>query len=89
MSKKVLFTCFTIEPLIFDNDLNQDWWCVCIYASDNDQFRRAQWNLVSRRKLLLGNNWIIMGDMNKISSNRDIWGARVRSENSFKDFKTL
>ena len=40
--KKVLFTSFTIELLIEDNEVKIDRWCICAYASSDVGVRREQ-----------------------------------------------
>ena len=48
--KKILFTSFTIELLIEDNEAKFDWWCIGTYASSDTRIRREQWKVLTRRR---------------------------------------
>ena len=39
--EKILFTHITIEAKKPASNENDGWWCVCFYASTDDQVRRA------------------------------------------------
>ena len=60
---------------------------VCVYANSDDNIRRIQWDIMTQRKLSWGNNWIILGDMNDIISNKEKGGGNYRPESSFKVFR--
>ena len=67
--KKVLFSSFTIELQIEDEETRVNWWCICVYASTDVGIRREQWEVVTRRSALWGEYWAVMGDFNDITSN--------------------
>ncbi|XP_071906010.1 uncharacterized protein [Coffea arabica] len=85
--KDIKHSAFTIEVLIEDAEVKQEWWLVGIYASCDNQVRKNQWEVISRRKSLWGDNQIIMGDFNDVCSNEEKWGGRMREEWSFHDFR--
>lgn len=87
--KRVLFTSFTIELLIEDNEAKIDWWCICTYASSSVGVRREQWKVVTRRSILWGKYWAIMGDLNDIISNNEKWGGTQRVKVRFQDFNSF
>ena len=87
--KEIKSSTFTIEVLIEDEEVNQEWWLIGIYASCDSQIRKGQWEVISRRKELWGENWIILGDFNNLCSNEEKWGGRHRKEWSFYDFKNF
>ncbi|XP_071905731.1 uncharacterized protein [Coffea arabica] len=87
--KQVLFTTFTIELLIVDSDTSLEWWCVCIYASPDASIRKAQWEVINRRRQIWGEAWVVMGDMNDIVSQGEKWGGRDRADNSFNTFRAF
>lgn len=80
-------TAFTIEAKIEDSDSNCIWWFVGLYASCDPLIRREQWRVISRRKRLWGDRFLIAGDFNDILSNEEKWGGVVREERSFRNFK--
>ena len=86
---KVLFTSFTIELLIEDNEAKIDWWCICTYASSSVGVRREQWKVATRRSILWGKYWAIMGDLNDIISNNEKWGGTQRVKVRFQDFNSF
>mgnify|MGYP004703452751 FL=1 len=87
--KKVLFTSFTIELLIEDNEAKIDWWCICAYASSDAGMRRVQWKVLTRRSIMWGKYWAIMGDLNDITSNGEKWEGKQRAEVRFQDFNSF
>ena len=80
-------TAFTIVAKIEDSDSNCIWWFVGLYASCDSLIRREQWRVISRRKRLWGDRFLIAGDFNDILSNEEKWGGVVREERSFRNFK--
>ncbi|XP_027090153.2 uncharacterized protein [Coffea arabica] len=87
--KKVLFTSFTIELLIEDEETRVNWWCICVYASTDVGIRREQWEVVTRKSVLWGEYWAVIGDFNDITSNDEKWGGIKRAEIRFQDFTSF
>mgnify|MGYP004707980549 FL=1 len=54
--KDIKHSAFTIEVLLEDEDVKKEWWLIGIYASCDKQVRKGQWDFISRRKALWGEN---------------------------------
>ena len=64
-------TAFTIEVKIEDSDNHSTWWFIGLYACCDQMIRREQWRVISRRKRLWGDRYLIAGDFNDILSNEE------------------
>ncbi|XP_071925086.1 uncharacterized protein [Coffea arabica] len=51
--------------------------------------RKNQSDIITHRKQIWGDNWIIMGDMNDITSNTEKWGGNSRPDSSFRVFRNF
>ena len=87
--KQVVTTALTIEALVLDPDKQIEWWFIGVYMSCDPIIRRQQWNVLTRRKQLWGDKWLLAGDFNDILSNEEKWGGRAREDRSFKDFNSF
>ncbi|XP_071939977.1 uncharacterized protein [Coffea arabica] len=76
-----------IAAKVVDNETNDSWWFVGVYASTEGRVRKHQWDFIEEKKREWGEKWAVMGDFNDICSNGEKWGGNERSEGSLRDFK--
>ncbi|XP_071902615.1 uncharacterized protein [Coffea arabica] len=62
--EKILFTHITIEAKILASNQNDAWWCVCLYASTDDQWGgriRGNWSFKDFREFINTNEYVDLG----------------------------
>ena len=79
-------TDWYIAAEVVDENNNDHWWMVGIYASTEESIRKQQWKEIEEKKREWGDKWILVGDFNDICSNGEKWGGRERAEGSFREF---
>ncbi|XP_071928124.1 uncharacterized protein [Coffea arabica] len=88
--KQVVTTALTIiKALVLDPDNQIEWWFIGVYMSCDANIRRQQWNVLTKRKQLWGDKWLLARDFNDILFNEEKWGGRAREDRSFKDFNSF
>ena len=85
---QVLQSAFTLESHLNDQESQQDWWFIGLYASCDALSRKEHWKVIKERSKLWGDKWIIAGDFNDIISNDEKWGGRIRKECTRKSRKS-
>ncbi|XP_071905690.1 uncharacterized protein [Coffea arabica] len=87
--RKVVTTALIIEALVIDPDTQIEWWFIGVYMRCDAYIRKQQWKVLTVRKQLWGDKWLLAGDFNDILSNEEKWGGRARDERSVKDFNSF
>ncbi|XP_071921851.1 uncharacterized protein [Coffea arabica] len=73
--REVVTTALTIEALVFDPELQIDWWFIGVYMSCDANIRKQQWKVLTARRQLWGDKWLLAGDFNDILTNEEKWGG--------------
>ena len=87
--REVVTTALTIEALVFYPELQIDWWFISVYMSCDANIRKQQWKVLTARRQLWGDKWLLAGDFNDILTNEEKWGGNARAERSFKEFNSF
>lgn len=82
----VKYADFFIEVGINDVKKTKQWRLFAIYASTDDNTRKEQWKVLSRRIEVVGDRCLLIGDFNDIMDDSEKERGNYRSVASRRDF---